>query len=358
MQLAGREEKTITILFYIHLCAASVFQKHQYPFLCESNLSTMKRFIISIFLFLFCHSILTAQKQQRILVPYKKGAITGLSDTLGNVIVKLKFDKVIDFNYYYDNKNRKTTSLFYVVHNGKKLIVDELNKVSPVNYKVYDSIWLTDFSREHLNVEKGGKNGVLFKNKILIPCKYDNIASIDNNSFEVEIDTKKGIINSAGKLIVPVVYDLIYYSTEGDLMKYEGQYIDETEKNINKTYYDGIIQTNSFANLPAAVVTKSVGVVSEKETVPDLERMKNDYDSFKTIPNYAPFMYVYKNVSTGIYNSRTGLEIINTYYDEARCVISNRDNSRAIFKVKKIIITDCLIKAERCFYHRTLMKLK
>lgn len=292
----------------------------------------MKKFIPFFFLIFFYNSLVLAQKQQ-ILVPYTKGNLTGLSDTLGNIVVKPQFDRVIDFYHYYDNKKQKTSSLFYVIKKGKKSIVDEFNKIIPLNFSSYDSVWLTDFSKEYFNVRKNSKNGILFKNKIFIPCKYDDISYFVNNSFEVKVNKKKGVINSKGKLVVPVMFDLIYYSAEGNLIKYEA--LSKYESNEYKIYYDSALQAESHSSQLPLVGISSRDMTNEKETEPDVNRMKNAYDSFKVISYYDPCIYIYKNGLAGVYNTKTNLEIIKPDYEVVRSVISNENYTKSIYKVTK-----------------------
>ena len=59
---------------------------------------------------------------------------------------------------------------------------------------------------------KNNKKGLLRNFKMLIPVQYDDVEFAENESFTVEKKGKKGLVNSKGKLIIPIAYTTIYES--------------------------------------------------------------------------------------------------------------------------------------------------
>mgnify|MGYP006160615057 CR=1 FL=1 len=126
-----------------------------------------------------------------------------MSDTLGNIKVKPIYKEIKNFIIDYENDFAsryvvKSNKTYYVIDQNKKVLLPELN--------TYDSIYLNKNYPNHFWVFKKGKVGLYHKNKEIIGCFYDKITVLANESYEVQNGKLSGLINSLGKLIIPIEY--------------------------------------------------------------------------------------------------------------------------------------------------------
>lgn len=162
----------------------------------------MKRLpAILVALFLLNESF--AQSQQ-ILIPFRDGNKWGYSDTLGKIKISAKYDSVslFDYNTFYKGDH----ILAIVKLNGKPMSINEKGTVMvPAKY---DFINVVGQSTEPaFFVSKNGKFGVYTKGKELFPPIYDYMDVTSYVHFKVHKDNKWGLINDAGKIVIPIIYD-------------------------------------------------------------------------------------------------------------------------------------------------------
>lgn len=138
----------------------------------------------------------------------KENGKWGLIDLKGSVIIKAEFDSVFVFGNQYLIKQENS----WRIHDYKDL---ELNQI--------------DFSDPlaESRVEKDGKWGLYnFETRQWkIPAKYDQINNSFSSHYQVILNDKIGILNSEGKIKIPVQYDNlqeIYGPREGMLIGKKG----------------------------------------------------------------------------------------------------------------------------------------
>lgn len=180
------------------------------------------RFALKLSLFfvtlLFSLELFSQSAQSKVLIPYRVKDLWGLSDTLGNVKVKPIFKEIKDFTIDYKNQ---FASRYVVKKDAGYFVIDEkLNVLLPVE-KNYDSIKLFRDDSNSFIVYKNGNAGVFSKNKEIIKCEYSSIETTKNNSYKVSKGKFDGLINSVGKIVIPVEYLKIYPSWD-----------EEDEKNV------------------------------------------------------------------------------------------------------------------------------
>jgi hypothetical protein len=141
-------------------------------------------------------------QQGHILVPYRMGSKWGYSDTLGRISIQPKYDTATLFDY---NRTGKEV-IAEVVLKGKPMIINDKGKmIVPPNYESVRCIkQLEDLS---FYVFRENKVGVFTKGKEIIPPVYDYMNVEWGVQYKVGKANKEGLIDSKGKIAIPVVYD-------------------------------------------------------------------------------------------------------------------------------------------------------
>jgi hypothetical protein len=118
----------------------------------------------------------------------------GILDTLGNIIVPFKYEKIwVEKEYIIVKLNDKMGVLdFY----GKELIPNIYEKIDCSRYNKFFEV--------ELNKKQGYIDSL---GKIIIPIIYDNVVQINDLYFEVELNGKYGVLDKSGKVLIPIIYD-------------------------------------------------------------------------------------------------------------------------------------------------------
>lgn len=278
------------------------------------------------FFTLLLTTLLFSQTNVNPLIPYRDGKLWGFCDTLGKVVVKPYFDKVIDVRY---NPFEFNKAAFLLQKNNKKFVVNEKNQISvPVNH-TYDSIRLKEFDINYVEVFKNGKMGLYSNLKEIIPCDYDNIDVMGNKSFRVYIGNKCGIINSKNKLIVPIKYNEIYPSWDDEDQANSKYVWDASNDKERVKYYDIKIALNGDEALGALLEKRGGNYESDYSSLKSELFKKYDKVEFDEYRNVA---YVTKNNKIGVYSLLENRLFVDTIYDEVSYSDTNKGN--AVFKVK------------------------
>jgi hypothetical protein len=162
----------------------------------------MKRlFVIIVVLFL---SIEPFAQSPQILIPFRVATKWGYSDTLGKIKIPAKYDTVsfFDYNVFYKGDH----VIAEVRFNGKPMAINEKGTVIvPPKYDFINAIQQSaDFA---FFIFRNGKVGVFTKGKELFPPIYDFMDVTSYGHFKVHKDNKWGLINDAGKIVIPIAYD-------------------------------------------------------------------------------------------------------------------------------------------------------
>lgn len=144
----------------------------------------------------------------------------GVIDIDSNIIIDLKYDSIGKFSE--DSFGTITLDDTYALINYKGEIITEFkkteNKTPPVsiNYNTIESFMSID------SFLKGLRD---INEIVVVEPMYDWISKTKDGLFLVTKDSKDGIINSAGEIIIPIVYEeLTGFHPENALAKIDGEY--------------------------------------------------------------------------------------------------------------------------------------
>lgn len=159
----------------------------------------------------------------------------GVLDTLGNTVIPIKFDYILnaDTGYYFASKNdlsalyhdsipltdfiftdadrfKNNKAAVFIKDQGATVIdKSAINLIPPIkNHKITTAL---DSNAIIIN-QSTNKYGVIgFDGNFKIPCKYDRIETAGDNLI-ITMGEKKGLADLSGKEIIPVKYQhLVYY---------------------------------------------------------------------------------------------------------------------------------------------------
>lgn len=158
-----------------------------------------------VFSVLACFIIFSAWAQTpQIVVPFRLGNRWGYSDTLGKIKIKPKYDTVSLFDYDMIYKGGHVIA--EVKLGGKPMMINE--KGSVVVPPKYDYIKLLDGLEEPtFIISKNNKFGLFGNGKELFPPISEWLGDPYTGLYEVRVNTKSGLINSRGEILIPLIYD-------------------------------------------------------------------------------------------------------------------------------------------------------
>ncbi|WP_347068607.1 WG repeat-containing protein [Flavobacterium sp. WV_118_3] len=180
-------------------------------------------------------------KKNELLLPYRDGNLWGLCDTLGAVKVKPFTAGMVDFVITPPDFKGK----YVIKKNGKISIIDQYRKKLLAEMNL-DSVRMSLFSND-IFAYKNNKMGVIRDFNVFIPVEYDEVSSVSNESYQVRKGTKKGLINSKGKWIIPIEYsaidwpweqnkdennDKFYWIAKDEKSYWEGKGVDFTDDRV------------------------------------------------------------------------------------------------------------------------------
>lgn len=269
-------------------------------------------------------------QSSKVLIPYRDKNLWGMSDTLGNVKIKPIYKEIKNFIIDYETNFTsryvvKSNKTYYVIDQNKKILLPEINP--------YDSIYLNKNHPNHFWVFKKGKVGLYHKNKEIISCLYDKITVSENNSYEVQIGKLSGLINSLGKLIIPIEYVRIRPSWD-----------DEDEKNpkfvwvargmlAEKKFYDTrIINKSNSYGADKIYGDVSVNEASSYDYKDVKKKLESKYDVVGEINKYSKYAYVTLNQKKGVVNLTNLEEMVAPNHDEIKYFSVDKD--KYVFLVK------------------------
>jgi hypothetical protein len=273
-------------------------------------------------------SIAQTTKSNKVLIPYRAKNLWGLSDTLGKIKVTPIFKEIKDFvisseHNFASRYVVKTNKTHYVIDQNKKVFLPELNP--------YDSIKLDKYNYNHFWVYKKGKVGLFHNYKEILPCLYDKIVLVENKSYEVQVGKLSGLINSLGKLIIPIEYKSIY-SAWDDQSKKNPKFVWIAEGLlVEKKFYDTkIIQKNSDYELK---MSDKIQIIEEfaDNRLDNKKNLAKKYDSFEIFGSEKKYAYVTLSNKRGVVNINTEEEIVKPIYNDVKYFAT--DKEKYIFKV-------------------------
>lgn len=261
--------------------------------------------IVCIMFVCIMKGILTKDKEQGkitskdYIVAFKDNK-WGVIDSSGNTIIDPSYEEMITipnsksdvflciYNVNYQTGEYKTKAL----NSKNEEIFTQYEQIEAIaNQNRNQNMW---YEENAIRVKKDGKYGMInLAGKQLVPCEYDEITAIENikNAIKVKKDGKIGVVDSEGKVILPT------------------QYAEVT--NLGKDNKEGFIV--KAENGKYGVVDYSNQAVLEAK-----------YDAIENI--HGNDRYVIKQAGKQILVKKDGTEVLNSGYDEIKEILKNIDN--------------------------------
>lgn len=177
----------------------------------------------------------------------------GLINTKGKQLIKNEYDTIIGDGFYtQDSKyqlsgyivSSKTEEGYrygYIDQKGKKILKTEYNEL----YRVTE---IEDTKNTYLIASKNGQVGVVKNNKVIIPYSYQSIEYEQSSRlFELERNSKLGVANQEGKIVIPVEQEEIIFNGAyiNAKKEQEEQFYDKDGNKITDLEYKAIIPTKN-----------------------------------------------------------------------------------------------------------------
>ena len=141
----------------------------------------------------------------------------GAINIKGKIIIKPEYDQISIDNYYNSEtmykasgfivkkKNEDSYKYGYINSKGKMLLPPEYTEISRINE-------IIDDKNVYLLVLKEGQAGVVKNNKVVLDFEYEDISyNLFNNMFIIQRNSKSGIADIKGKVIIQPEYDSIMF---------------------------------------------------------------------------------------------------------------------------------------------------
>lgn len=274
-----------------------------------------------------------------ILVPYRVKNLWGFSDQFGNIKIKPIYDS-IEKNQYYWTDGAAFKNLMVVTKGNQKFVINHLNQVVVPVAKSFDDFDLDSYCYEAVIAKKNNKKALYYDGKELLPCTYDYIERISNRSFKITTNNKTGLINSSGKVIVPVKFailgfkdfkaDKIVWRARNDF-KTEGEVFED--KNINDTIpKDHSLGSTTLRSTYDLAKSKTDGVIRLNLDSAFLF-LKPDYQNLKADEEHPHLIYFEKKGKKGLYNAILRKIVLPCEYDEIK--VNHDWNAEIIILVRK-----------------------
>ncbi|MBL0913368.1 MAG: WG repeat-containing protein [Bacteroidia bacterium] len=264
----------------------------------------MKNSLFLLLVLLFGGDLPAQVSPSKVLVPYRVKNLWGFADTSGNLKVSAVY-KSIEPNYYYNGEEKKTYARYVVKKTTAAYVLDENMLVKVPETYAYDSVKASiryDW-KDRYHVYKAGRVGMFVNGKQLISCQYDKIEVVENKSYVVEKDGLKGLVNSTGKLLIPVKYQRISQDNSGETNEAEITWIARgmiamerfTDKRLAEAGWDDYL---------TAVEEAVAGVVAEPADpfATQKKELRKQYEAVRTMAGYDKYVYIEQTGMIGIYD--------------------------------------------------------
>ena len=168
--------------------------------------------------------ILKPEYESVTAIPYKEGMLivkqedkSGVVNINGKILIPVEYESITADNYYSDQSMYKTTGFIvskkkdegyrygYINYKGKKVVKTEYTQIDRVTE-------MQDDKNVYLVAYKNGQAGLLKNKKVVLNYEYEDINyNSYNNVFVVKRNSKEGIVDKQGKMIVPTEYTNISF---------------------------------------------------------------------------------------------------------------------------------------------------
>jgi hypothetical protein len=232
--------------------------------------------------------------QTHFLVPYRQGDLWGYADTLGKVVIPCKYQEANLFDY--DESKPELPAAAIVKENGRILVISEQGKV--IVPAKYESITInhTHNGLSFIVENKNSRKGIFQNGKELVPCIYEQITPDVNESYLVQKNDLYGMINSSGKIIVPVMFDDVLSGTsrQNNMVRWTA-----AKRGMKKIFTDRTVEgSSSFVRMPVLIRDDaemedsfSSRLESVKKAFPFLEVINNGNFAFLRNENQSAILF-------------------------------------------------------------------
>lgn len=280
----------------------------------------MKKYAL-ILCFLF--TILKAEAQHSICIPYKKNNLWGICDTNGKVMVEPIYNA-----YSYFNIGKKTLITFT---KNKKEIVYINAKLQPQLSNVYDSIRRATYSADGtFFIYNKRKMGLIENGKVLIQPIYDSLDFNSNNRIIARKNNLYGLISTSNKIIIPFLYVEVEPDWDGNQQadKKDSTYY-WVAKNENETKYITDKKqkpVDYFYDDEEPMMVYEVPNGRDEENIKRENELRKKFASAKVVDILSYFFYVTnENGQMGVYDFYTKKIIVPLEFDS---IIMHEDRER------------------------------
>jgi hypothetical protein len=266
------------------------------------------------------------------LVPYRIKNLWGFSDLKGNMKITPQYDDVKQIKYYWTDGSSfqsvmvvsKGANIFAINHHNDVVVPPDGN---------FDDISLDEYYYSVATITKQGKKGVFYNNKQIIPCQYSSIEREKNLSFRVLADGKSGIINSKGKIVVPVEYYGMHIKGED---KEHVTWIAGKANNVKNDFQDDLVvdprkQEMHTYNISGMSPPQLNLLPGQEDTI--IKNIRKIYPNATMDNNYSYIIYVNKNGKWGIFNVLKNKLTVPCEYDELKA--ENNTQPQIAIRAKK-----------------------
>ena len=168
--------------------------------------------------------ILKPEYESVTAIPYKEGMLIvkqeekcGVVNINGKILIPVEYESITADNYYSDQSMYKTTGFIvskkndegyrygYINYKGKEIVKTEYTQIDRVTE-------MQDDKNVYLVAYKNGQAGLLKNKKVVLNYEYEDINyNSYNDVFVVKRNSKEGIADKQGKIIVPTEYTNISF---------------------------------------------------------------------------------------------------------------------------------------------------
>lgn len=198
----------------------------------------------------------------------KEGNKVGWVDYAGKEIIPCIYDSTDRYRSYISLEDENQYIIVclnkkYGIFNLKGKVILELE-----HDRVYklDSLWCSCINNKMALFAEDGRR--------LTPHKYDNLSDFMGNILKVEADGKFGFINKEGQEVVPIIYDNVEISSQGNYvilsLKENSCMVSSDGKEICQLKYDTIDAINEEVGLAKVYRNNYYGFIDTKgnEVIP------------------------------------------------------------------------------------------
>ncbi|MES2274908.1 MAG: WG repeat-containing protein [Bacteroidota bacterium] len=265
--------------------------------------------------------LLSAEKDDSplsyMLVPYRVKKLWGFSDEKGNLKIAPQYDDVKQIKYYWADGS-SFQSVMVVSKGGAIFAINHLNQVIVPADGHFDELDVDYYYYGVVVVTKQGKKGIFYNRKQIVPCQYTYIEREKNLSFRVSTNGKSGIINSKGKIVVPVEY---YGMRVKDSDREHVTWIAGNDKNKNDEFKDDLVvdpgkqESHTYSINEVSQLNLSISQTQQDTIIKNLRKI---YPDAVMDRQYSYLIYVKKDGKWGIFNILKNKLTVPYEYDDLK----------------------------------------